>query len=144
MSSQTTTLDGNIDLLVRAMRDVLVGAMEKTGSDIRADIKTDLHAMENRLNNKIDTVETHLNEKIDTVETHLNEKIDTVETHLNEKIDTVETRLNGKIDTVEGCLNGQIGTTNKNMQAQFAQQERSIAELSKNIADIDRKLDKVV
>ncbi len=97
MSSQTTTLDGNIDLLVRAMRDVFVGAMEKTGSDIRADIKTDLHAMENRLNNKI--------------------------------------------DTVEGCLNGQIDTTNKNMQAQFAQQERSIAELSKNIADIDRKLD---
>ena len=122
MSSQTTTLDGNIDLLVRAMRDVFVGAMEKTGSDIRADIKTDLHAMENRLNNKIDTVETHL----------------------NEKIDTVETRLNGKMDTVEGCLNGQIGTTNKNMQAKFAQQERSIAELSKNIADIDRKLDKVV
>ena len=42
-------------------------------------------------------------------------------------------RLSDKIDRVETRLNRRIDTTNNNMQAQFAQQEKKIAE-------IDRKL----
>ena len=42
-------------------------------------------------------------------------------------------RLSDKIDRVETRLNRRIDTTNKNMQAQFARQEKKIAE-------IDRKL----
>ena len=42
-------------------------------------------------------------------------------------------RLSDKIDRVETGLNRRIDTTNNNMQAQFAQQEKKIAE-------IDRKL----
>ena len=44
-------------------------------------------------------------------------------------------QLSDRIDRVDTHLNQQIVTTNKNMQAQFAQQEKKIAE-------INRKLDK--
>ena len=43
-------------------------------------------------------------------------------------------QLSDRIDRVEASLNGRIDITNQNMQAQFAQQEKKIAE-------IDRKLD---
>ena len=42
-------------------------------------------------------------------------------------------QLSDRIDRVETHLNRQIVTTNKNMQAQFAQQEKKIAEINRKL-----------
>ena len=96
MGNQTTDLDGSVDMLAKAMRNVFVGAMEKTGRDLRTDIKSDMDAMEGRLNKRIDLT--------------------------NERIDQTNERLDQRLDT-----------TNKNMQSQFAQQEKAIAEISRKL-----------
>ena len=103
MGNQTTDLDGSVDMLAKAMRNVFVDAMEKTGRDLRTDIKSDMDAMEGRLNKRIDQT----NGRIDQT---------------NERIDQTNERLDQRLDT-----------TNKNMQSQFAQQEKAIAEISRKL-----------
>ena len=56
-------------------------------------------------------------------------------------------QLSDRIDWVKTDLNNKIDTTNKNMQAQFAEQEkkfaglgREISAMGKKISDIERKL----
>ena len=68
--------------------------------------KTELGAVEARLQEKIATVEANLREKIATVEANLQEKIATVEANLQEKIATVEADLKREIATLGRDVGG--------------------------------------
>ena len=78
MGNQTTDLDGSVDMLAKAMRNVFVDAMEKTGRDLRTDIKSDMDAMEGRLNKRIDQT----NGRIDQTNERLDQRLDTTNKYM--------------------------------------------------------------
>ena len=69
MPSNAEKLNGSVDMLANAMRQVfkeaVEGAVEPTHKEVKA-LRTDMQSMEGRLNTKIDATEERLNERIDT------------------------------------------------------------------------------
>ena len=53
-------LNGSVDLLAQAMRGVFTEAVEQVGGDIKAEIKADMVAMEQRLEARIDTTNKNM------------------------------------------------------------------------------------
>lgn len=47
-------LNGSVDRLAHALRDVFVEAMESVGRDIKTEIRTDMQAMEERIEKQIE------------------------------------------------------------------------------------------
>jgi len=89
-------LNGSVNVLAEAMRNVFSEAVISAVEPLREDMQ----AMENRLNGRIDDLET--------------------------RIDNVKNDLETRIDNVKNDLETRIDTTNQNMQAQFAHQEKKI------------------
>lgn len=80
-------LNGSVDLLAKAMRDVFTESVETAIEPLRTEMRTEIRAMRTEMRD-------------------------------------MESRLNGRIDET----NARIDTTNQNMQAQFAQHRKDVAD----------------
>jgi Skp family chaperone for outer membrane proteins len=91
-------------------------------------VKADLEAKIDRLDEKIDGVETRLEAKIDGGEARLEAKIDGVRTDLEAKIDGVWTDLEAKIDCVRTDLEAKIDGVRTDLEAKIDGLERRVEE----------------
>lgn len=69
MASDKGGLNGSVNVLADAMRQVFTEAVEKTAEPLQNEMKamrTDMRDMEGRLNKKIDATEKRLNKRVDT------------------------------------------------------------------------------
>ena len=80
---------GGLGLLISAFRN------------LRAEVKEEIRASEERLNKRIDETRTEVKEEIRASEERLNKRIDETRTEVKEEMKASEARLNRRIDEVK-------------------------------------------
>ena len=122
-------LNGSVDLLAGAMRQVFQECMETT----RGVVKQDIEGMEQRLTERIDTTNANMQARFSEQDKKFGKQgIDGLKRDIEgvkQDIEGVKQDIVGvkrDIVGVEKRLTKRIDTTNVNMQAQFAAQEEKI------------------
>jgi hypothetical protein len=70
--------------------------------------KSDLRALESRVDERFDRMERQFDLKIDALDSKLGGRIDALDSKLGGRIDALDSKLGGRIDALDGTVGGRI------------------------------------